>query len=202
MEWVFSPYLITESIEFCGPHRVRAFREGMASFGTPAFLTNSAAAFVKRQHNNYTWMAERIVSMLTELRYVLSVLAKHPILVDTGQYVPQYRQRTYQDQENLVANELSHMPNFHAKVRLVTGEEHTIRTHPAPLQLCETEIDERIRVIKKRMLFFGMTKPYAAVEAEIRKRQTLLRQQADADLPPQPPTPTNGRRRRRPTPRP
>jgi hypothetical protein len=40
-------------------------------------------------------MAERIVTMLTELRYVLSVLAEHPILVDTGQYVPRYRQRSY-----------------------------------------------------------------------------------------------------------
>lgn len=80
--------------------------------------------------------------------------------------------------------------------------EHTIRTHPAPLQLGETEIDERVRVIKKRMLFFGMTKPYAAVEAEIRKRQSLLRQQADADIPVPPSPPTNGRRRRKPAPRP
>ena len=107
MEYVFSPYLKTESIEFFGPHHVRAFRDGMASFGTPAFLTDRADRFVQSQHKNYRWMAERVVTMLTELRYVLTVLAQHPIMVDTGQYVPQYRQRSYQDQENLIANELS-----------------------------------------------------------------------------------------------
>ena len=107
MEYVFSPYLKTESREFFGPHYVREFREGMAFFGTPAFFPDRAERFVQSQHKNYRWMAERIVAMLTELRYVLTVLAEHPILVDTGQYVPQYRQRSYQDQENLVANELS-----------------------------------------------------------------------------------------------
>jgi hypothetical protein len=140
------------------------------------------------------------IEMLTCLRQTMEILAKEPLMTDTGLFQPKYQLRTYQDQDNLVANELSQLPNFHAKVRLLTGE-HTIRTNPAPLQLCETEIDERIRAIKKRMLFFGMTKPYAAVEAEIRKRQTLLRQQADADVPVPPSPPTNGRRRRKPTPR-
>jgi hypothetical protein len=193
MEYVFSPYLKTESIEFFGPHYVRAFRDGMASFGTPAFLTGRATRFVQSQHKNYRWMAERIVTMLTELRYVLSVLTQHPILVDTDQYVPQYRQRSYQDQENLVANELSQLPPYHAKVHLVSGDEHTIKTRPAPALLSEPEIDARIQAIKARMLREGYTKSAAAVEEEVAKRHGQLRQRP-ADEPP--PIPTNGRRGR------
>ena len=83
MEYVFSPYLKTESREFFGPHYVREFREGMASFGTPAFLTDRAERFVQSQHKNYRWMAESIVTMLTELRYVLTVLSTPP---DHGGY--------------------------------------------------------------------------------------------------------------------
>ena len=193
MEYVFSPYLKTESIEFFGPHYVRAFRDGMASFGTPAFLTGSATRFVQSQHKNYRWMAERIVTMLTELRYVLSVLAQHPILVGTGQYVPQYRQRSYQDQENLVANELSQLPPYHAKVHLVSGDEHTIKTRPAPALLSEPEIDARIQAIKARMLREGYTKSAAAVEEEVAKRHGQLRQRPADESPP---IPTNGRRGR------
>ena len=166
----------------------------MASFGTPAFLPDNAARFVKRQHKNYRWMAERIVSMLTELRYVLSVLATHPIMVDTGQYVPQYRQRSYQDQENLIANELSQLPNFHAKVRLLSGE-HTIKTRPAPALVSEGEVEARIRAIKERMLRQGYTTTAKAVEEEVRKRHEALRARPPSDTPP--PITTNGNRRGR-----
>jgi hypothetical protein len=147
----------------------------MASFGTPAFLTDRAPRFVSREPKKTRWMAERIVTMLTELRYVLTVLSEHPILVDTGQYVPQYRQRTYQDQANLIANDLSQLPNFHAKVRLLSGE-HTIKTRPAPALVSEREVEARIRTIKERMLHLGFTKTAQAVDEEVAKRHEALRQ--------------------------
>jgi hypothetical protein len=131
--------------------------------------------------------------MHTALRETLAVLAKDPILVDTGQFQPKYQLRSYQDQENFVANELSLLPNFHAKVRLLTGE-HTIRTNPAPPLVSEREIEARIRAIKERMVHDGVTKPAAVVEEEVRKRHELLRQRPPGDAPP--PTQTTGKRGR------
>jgi hypothetical protein len=57
-------------------------------------------------------MAQRIVAMLTELRYCLGVLAQTPILVDTGQYQAKYQTRTYQDMENHIARDLANAPNW------------------------------------------------------------------------------------------
>ena len=115
-------------------------------------------------------------------------------MVDTGQYVPQYRQRSYHDQENLIANELSQLPNFHAKVRLLSGE-HTIKTHPAPAQVPEQEVAERIQAIKERMLRQGYTTTATAVEEEVSKRHEALRARPASDTPP--PITTNGNRRSR-----
>jgi hypothetical protein len=177
----------------------KAFKPGFEQFGRSSFtspVTSQAylSQIAKRWKKRHFWMAEAWVELLKELRYCLEVLAKEdPILVDTGKYIPQYRQRTYQDQENLIANDLSQLPNYQARVRLLTGE-HTIMTRPAPALLSETEIDERIQAIKQRMLLTGICKPYTAVEAEIRKRHTLLRERADADVPPPPPSHSNGRR--------
>jgi hypothetical protein len=142
----------------------------------------------------YPWMSEYLTTMITELRYCIGVLAtEDPILVDTGKYVPQMRQRIYQDQENLVANELSQLPNYQARVKILTRE-HVIKTHPAPPLRTEREIDERIQAIKQRMLLTGICKPYQEVEAEIRERHALLRERAEANIPPPLPTHSNGRR--------
>ena len=192
MEYVFSPYIKSESIEFFGPHYVRAFRDGMASFGTPAFLTDRAGRFVSIQSKKHRWMAERIVTMLTELRHVLTVLSECLVMVDTGQYVPQYRQRSYQDQENLIANELSQLPNFHAKARLLTRE-HTITTRQTPKLVSEPEVEARIRAIKQRMLSLGYTRAAQVVEEEVAKRHELLRQRPPDVVPP---SVTNTRRGR------
>jgi hypothetical protein len=114
--------------------------------------------------------------MLTEIRYCMEALAKDPILVDTGKYVAKYRQRSYQDQENLIANELSSLlPNYHAKVRLLTRE-HTVKTRPAPKPISEPEVEARIRAIKERMLSLGYTRDAQAIEEEVAKRHEALRQ--------------------------
>ena len=104
------------------------------------------------------------------------------------------RDRTYADQENLVANELSQLPNYHAKVRLLSGE-HVLKTHPAPAIVSEPELAARILAIKERMLREGVTSPAAAIEENVRKRHELLRQRPPDDNPPS--IQTTGRRPRR-----
>jgi Type IV secretion-system coupling protein DNA-binding domain len=133
------------------------------------------------------------VRMLKSIREAMAILARDPILVDTGQFQPKYQLRTYSDQENLVANALSQLPNYHAKARLLSGE-HTIKTRPAPSVVFEQEVAARIRAIKERMLRDGVTKPAAAIEEEVRKRHEALRQRPPGEAPP--PKHTNGRRGR------
>jgi hypothetical protein len=116
----------------------------------------------------------RIVTMLTELHYVLSVLQKYPIMVDTGQYQPKYQNRTYQDMENQIARDLANAPNYTAKVKLVNGGEYVIRTKPAAETLTGDALAERIEAIKRHMRALGYTRHYTEVQEEIKKRQEHL----------------------------
>jgi hypothetical protein len=161
-------------------------------YGRGDFLENGqAVAHLLKKHDEPTfgdkflgrpqlYKAAGFLTMLRDLRQALAVLAREPILVDTGQYQDKYQLRTYQDQENLVANELSQLPNYTAKVRLLSGE-HRIRTSPAPPLLSEREVEARIRRIKERMLREGYTTPAAAVEEEVRKRHEALRRRPDGN---------------------
>jgi hypothetical protein len=103
-EYILSNWVTKSFDEF------KAFKPGAEQFGKASFTspvtTQHYLSQVAKHWKKHAWMGEEIVSMLTELRYCLGVLASAPILTDTGLYVPQYRQRSYQDQENLVANEL------------------------------------------------------------------------------------------------
>jgi hypothetical protein len=146
----------------------------MASFGTPAFLTDHATRFVSRERKKTRWMAERIVTMLTELRYCLGVLALAPILVDTGQYQAKYQNRTYQDMENQIARDLANAPNYTAKVKLVDAGEYVIRTKPAPQGLDGDALAERIDTVKRHCRALGYTRHYTEVIEELRKRQEFL----------------------------
>jgi hypothetical protein len=112
--------------------------------------------------------------MLTELHYVLSVLQKYPIMVDTGQYQPKYQNRTYQDMENQIARDLANAPNYTAKVKLVNGGEYVIRTKPAAETLTGDALAERIEAIKRHMRALGYTRHYTEVQEEIKKRQEHL----------------------------
>ena len=176
-------------------------------YGSPSFLAKEATreedmAFLRKGAKTSIFESKATVEtrvlaflrMHTALRETLAVLAKDQILVDTGQYQPKYQLRTYQDQENLVANELSQLPNYTAKIRLLSGE-HLLTTHPAPALVSEQEVAARIRAIKERMLREGYTKSAAAIEEEVRKRHQALRQRPPGDDPL--PTQTTGRRGRR-----
>jgi hypothetical protein len=142
-------------------------------------------------------MAESVVSLLTELRYCIRSLANEPILVDTGQYQPVYRQRTYADMEGEIANSLSQQENYIARVKTLRGE-HTIRTKPLTTTLTEAQLAERIAEIQMRMREQGLCKPAHEVEVEVRLRHERLRERHDAP----PPTHTAGTNRRRYRPRP
>jgi hypothetical protein len=181
-------------------------------FGKPDFVSKEreqkAVAFLRKMAKTSIFDSRATVEnrvaaftrMLKSLRATLAILAKEPLLTDTGLFQPKYQLRSYADQENLVANELSQLPNYTAKVKLLTGE-HTIRTSPPPPLVSEREVEERIRAIKERMLNLGYTKSAAAVEEEVRKRHEALRARPDDDGPP--PIHSNGRRspRQKPTPR-
>jgi hypothetical protein len=185
MEYAFSNYIDTTSIDLFGLYRLRdsSACARLAAFGRPGFM-DLAPRFVSIQRRKNRWMAERILSMLTELRYVLTVLSENPILVDTGQYVPKYRQRSYQDQENHISNMLSsQLANYHAKVRVLTAE-HMIKMRPAPKLVSGPEVEARIREIKQRMLSMGYTKDAQAVDEEVAKRHEVLRQRPPGGAPP------------------
>jgi hypothetical protein len=182
------------------------FEKAANRYGRPAFLANEATreadmAFLRKGAKTSIFESKAtrearvaaFIRMHKAIRETLAVLARDPILVDTGQFQPKYQLRSYQDQENLVANDLSQLPNYTAKVRLLTGE-HTIKTRPAPPLVSEGEVEERIRAIKQRMLSQGYTVPAAAVEEEVRKRHEALRARPDDDAPP--PLHSNSRRKR------
>ena len=160
-----------------------------------AFLRQGAKTSIFESKATREARVAAFVRLLKAIRETLAVLAKDPILVDTGQFQPKYQLRTYADQENLVANELSsQLPNYHAKVRLLTGE-HTIKTRPAPTLVSEREVEKRIQAIKERMLRQGDTTPAREVDEAVRKRHELLRARPADDAPP--PIHTNGRRQSR-----
>jgi hypothetical protein len=184
---------------------IEGFYDFAFSLGKPGYLANQQAIdyliaehdqqgrFDKLLNGDRGTPGAAFLTMLRTLRETMAILAKDPILVDTGQYQPKYQLRSYQDQENLVANELSsQLPNYHAKVRLLTGE-HTITTRPAPPLVSEREVEARIRAIKERMLRQGYTTPAREVDEAVRKRHEQLRQRPPEVLPPTQPTGRRGR---------
>jgi hypothetical protein len=183
---------------------ILGFERAAQRYGSPAFLAKEARraddmAFLRKGARTSIFERKATVEarvsafirMHTALRQTLAVLAKDPIFVDTGQFQPKYQLRTYADQENLVANELSQLPNYHAKARLLSGE-RVLKTHPAPALVSEQEGEARIRAIKERMLREGYTKSAAEVEEEVAKRHEALRARPPDDAPP----PLNTNRRR------
>jgi hypothetical protein len=173
-----------------------ANRYGRASFDTTkdedmAFLRAGVKTSIFDSKAIREARVAAFVRMLRSLREAMAILARDVILVDTGQFQPKYQLRTYQDQDNLVSNTLSQLPNFHAKVRLLTGE-HTIKTRPAPALVSEQQVEARIQVIKQRMLREGYTKSAAAIEEEVAKRHEALRRRPGGEGP-QPPNPKRSR---------
>jgi hypothetical protein len=195
MENVFSSYVKAYNHGFFfGTLSLQDFEPTARKFGQPHFTEpDRAAAYiaaVTKAAKKKRWMAEAVVSMLTELRYCMQALHTSPIMVDAGHMVPKYQLRTVSDQQNYVANSLTQQPPFHAMVKTLHGE-FTVRLSP-PEPMREELVQERTRYIKQRMRERGVTRSAGEVAEETRKRHERLREQAN-DAPP-PRSSTNGRR--------
>ena len=182
MTEVYWPHLKKSVLE---PGAFIGFRESANIFGRGDFLENrKAVSELLWEHDKRRYRkkgipspAERFVRMLRLLRQAMAILAKEaPILVETGQYQPKYQQRTYADMVGERANELSaKLPNYQARVRLPSGEEHVVKTHPAPQGLTGERLAARITRIKRLNRFLGITRPAAEIAEETRKRHDRLR---------------------------
>jgi hypothetical protein len=201
-EVVFSPYVKHYNHGFIfGPFSLLDFEPGAAKFGEVHFTEPERSAryiaAVTKAADKQRRMA--LVSMLTELRSCMQILAASPIMVDTGHMVPKYQLRTVSDQQNYVGNFLTQQPPFHARVKTLHGEFTLCLSPPEPIR--EELVQERIRAIKQRMRVRGVTRPAGEVAEEIRKRHEHLREQAAADDAAPPTSVTDNRRRRKkPTP--
>jgi hypothetical protein len=187
-------------------------KDSAYAFGRADFLKNErmVAAFTKKHARKRYWDSlfsshiltpgPAVIRMLQLLRQTMDILAKEPVLTDTGLYQPVYRQRTYADMEAERANNLANQPNYQAHVKTLTSE-HIILTHPAPSLLSEAQVDERIRRIKQRMQALGYSKSAHEVSEEVRLRHEQLRERP---IVPPPPAHSyaNGTNRRRHRPRP
>jgi len=181
-EYVFSPYIKHYNHGFFfGPFSLETFEESARKFGEAWFVEPQRSAryiaAVAKYAKKEQCMAEAVVSMLTELRYVMTVLSSHsPILVDTGQYRPrlQTQIQTFQDRENQIARDLANAPNYYARVKLVSGGEYTIRTNPVAETLTGNALTQRLQAIKRHMQALGVIRHYTDVAAEIRARQMRL----------------------------
>jgi hypothetical protein len=184
-------------------------KDSAFQFGRADFLKNerAVAAFTKKHARKRYWDSifsshlitpgPAFIRMLRLLRQTMAVLAKEPVLTDTGLYQPVYRQRTYADMAGEIANSLSQQENYTARVKTLKGE-HTIRTNLLTTTLTEAQLTERIGEIKGRMREQGLCRPAHEVEEEVRRRHERLRERNDAP----PPSHTNGTNRRRYRPRP
>jgi hypothetical protein len=155
------------------------FKPGAEKFGKPWFVTpvNSQAyisQITKGWRKRYVWLAEAIISMLKETRYCMEVLAKDPIMVDTGKMQPRYQMQTHADREAEIGKEIALQQNFTARVKLVTGGEYTLRTKPAPPGLTGAALTERIEAVKRHCRALDYTRHYTEVIEELRKRQEHL----------------------------
>ena len=185
-------------------HLFHGLYESANRFGQASFLSNTKAVdkLVKKHakrkiYGRVTTPGPSFIAMLKRLREVMEILAKDPLMTETGLFQPVYRQRTYTDMSAQIANELSQQDNYVARVKTLTGE-YTIRTNPLPTLMTEEQLNARIGDIKRRMREQGLCRPAHEVEEEVRLRHEQLRQRNDAP----PPSHSNGTNRRRFRPRP
>ena len=127
--------------------------------------------------------ASLLVKMITELRYTMDKLAERSILVDTGQYKPKCQNRTFADMENEIARDLTQMPLYHARVKLVEGEAEIKTVDPLP-DINESNLDLRITLLQRQMIQLGYCRDYKDVEKEIRERQERWRSSGSEEPPP------------------
>jgi hypothetical protein len=173
----------------------QGFRDSAYTLGKPELLTDQEAltGFLARYDAGFWDMLLRpdavtpgqaFVRMLKALRSAMAMLAREPILVDTGQYTAKYQIRSFADVEHELSNSLSQLPNFHARARFVSTGEHVLKTKPLPPGLSGEALAARIQRIKRRMWEEGSTRYYKEIEKEIQERESTWQGTDDADEPP------------------
>jgi hypothetical protein len=179
---------------------VEGFYESANRFGRAGFLANEQKALehLKQDARTSVWdrltpstLVERAASflrMLRSLREVMTILARQPILVDTGEQPQLFQPRSYADAAAAIANDLAHLEPFTARVKLHSGE-HLMKTNPAPQGVSGAELAARLQTVKERMLALGC-RYYREVEKEVVERHAWLRHTPDEP----PPTRTRVRR--------
>jgi flagellar basal body rod protein FlgB len=154
---------------------------GRGDFLTPkyeqedlAFLSKMAKTSIFDSKDTIAKRVTAFTRLYKALRATMAILARDPIMVDTGSYQPKYQMRTYADMEGEIANYLANQANYHAKVKIVNAGEYVICTKPAPEGLTGDALTQRIETVKRHMRALGYTRHYTEVIEEARKRQEYL----------------------------
>jgi hypothetical protein len=114
------------------------------------------------------------IRFLRNFREVLEILAKQPLTVATGESPTEFRPRSFADAENQIANEISQLDRFTARVRTFTGE-YVIKTRPAPRGITGPALTVRLHAIQERMVDEGLLRPVQDVMKEVAERHERLR---------------------------
>jgi hypothetical protein len=138
---------------------------GISLIGPPFFLT-------KQQRLEKVGQVAKVV---LGLRKLMDILAREPIMVDSGQHEPIYdKTRTYADVQNEIATRLANLPKFTARVKItVDGKpvEHTVKTLSPERGLRAIALQDRKDRIRANNRTDGYTRKRDEVEEEIRNRQ-------------------------------
>ena len=107
---------------------------------------------------------------------VMRVLAKEPIMVDSKQYEPIYDQAlTNAGVQNQIATELTSLPNYQAKIKMVNGETW-IETLPPMQGLSGNLLEARLTRVREQTRTCYCRKR-TDVENDIKLRQEQLSQE-------------------------
>jgi hypothetical protein len=130
---------------------------------TPNVVTKRASAFLR---------------MLRRFRQVMAILSRQPILVDTGERAQQFSPRSFADAAAALANSLTRMENYTARVKIPSGE-YLIRTYPAPEGVSGAALASRLQAVKEQTLERGLASRAQDVEKAVAERHEALRRPDD-----------------------
>jgi hypothetical protein len=182
--YVFKNYI---RISVSEGYVVKGFYSSADAFGRPGFRTEQGLArflasytrpgLLRRLFGLSRKAPDSVVAfvrLLRSLREAMEILSTQPILVDTGEQPQHYSPRSFADAAAGLANNLSRMDNFTARVKTLSGE-HLIRTHPAPEGVSGIALAARLHAVKERMLELAYCRGAREVEKEVEERHEELR---------------------------
>lgn len=112
------------------------------------------------------------------LRLLMKILAREPIMVDSGQHEPIYdKPRAYADVQNQIATDLANLKPFHAKCKL--GDKEELLQTQALSPGTHNTVMEYLNAAFQKTTRLRYCKARSDVEEEIRKRQKKLSEPED-----------------------